>query len=94
MYFLSSRCRFEVSLQRIDQLKNFDVRYIVMEDLETGNRHEVIHLNFTAWPDHGAPETAVPLLKVSSRCTDFSGVFNYCMLVLIIKYVCLLTIFA
>ena len=89
MYFLSSR-RFEVSLQRIDQLKNFDVRYIVMEDLETGNRHEVIHLNFTAWPDHGAPETAVPLLKVSSRCTDF----NSWMLVLIIMYVCLLTIIA
>jgi len=41
-----------------------DIRHLTVKDLETGKRQRVVHMNFTQWPDHGMPESALPLLQV------------------------------
>jgi protein tyrosine phosphatase len=55
--------RFEISLTQVQRLESFDIHHIKMEDLESGRIHRVTHLNFTGWPDHGSPESGLPLLK-------------------------------
>ena len=66
--------RFEISLIQIQPLHDFDIRQIKMEDLETGIVHRVLHLNFTTWPDHGTPESAIPLLQVIHCCPYLLGI--------------------
>ena len=56
--------RFEVSLLRLYELADYDVRHLEVVDLETEKKHRVIHMNYTRWPDHGMPESAIPLLQV------------------------------
>lgn len=35
-----------------------------IEERDTKSVREVTHIQFTSWPDHGVPESALPLLRV------------------------------
>ena len=59
--------RYELSLTRVQRLHHFDVHHIAMEDLETGRVHRLLHLNFTSWPEQGAPDSGRPLLQVKNK---------------------------
>lgn len=48
------------------ELNDYDVRHLEVFDLDTQKKHRVIHMNYTRWPDHGMPESAIPLLQVNS----------------------------
>ena len=56
--------RYRLSLLYQNVLDDFDIRSILIENLETGESRSVCHLNYTTWPDHGVPQSAVPLLQV------------------------------
>ncbi|KAK3601912.1 hypothetical protein CHS0354_041851 [Potamilus streckersoni] len=55
--------RYRLNLLREDPLDEFDVRYIEMEDLVGGESRIVYHINYTTWPDHGLPHSAMPILQ-------------------------------
>ncbi|XP_064639301.1 tyrosine-protein phosphatase non-receptor type 13-like isoform X2 [Lineus longissimus] len=55
--------RYEVSLSKSETLEHFIINTIRMSDSETGMSRDVIHLNYTTWPDHGTPSSARPLLQ-------------------------------
>ena len=55
---------FFVRLMRSYSLQDIDVVQVTMEEPGTENKQEVILLQYKGWPDHGAPDTAMPLLKV------------------------------
>ncbi|XP_072164796.1 tyrosine-protein phosphatase non-receptor type 13-like [Diadema setosum] len=55
--------RIEVRLEGHQVLENFGVRRILMIDTETNEVHHVTQLNFTTWPDHSVPPSALPLLR-------------------------------
>ena len=59
--------RYEVRLIRHQSLTHVAINYIRMTDLDTNHTHSVLHLNFTTWPDHGAPTDTLPILRVSLR---------------------------
>ena len=67
--------RYKISLLSVHSLADFKVRLIEMEDLESGESHCIYHLNFTTWPDHGAPDSAIPILKMIRfmRCIHERG---------------------
>ena len=50
----------------VQQLEYLNMYQISMEDLETGQTHQVSLLNFTAWPEQGSPDTGIPLLQVGT----------------------------
>lgn len=56
-----------MTLLKLIHLKDFDIRHLEVMDLETSRKQKVIHMNYTKWPDHGMPQSAVPLLKVSAE---------------------------
>ncbi|XP_013396442.1 tyrosine-protein phosphatase non-receptor type 13 [Lingula anatina] len=55
--------RYQLSLLRETILQHVHIRYLKLEDTKTSKSQEVIHLNFTSWPDNGVPQTATPLLQ-------------------------------
>ncbi|XP_050390913.1 tyrosine-protein phosphatase non-receptor type 13 isoform X2 [Patella vulgata] len=55
--------QYEVSCESKQRLNDFIIRYIKMEDMTSGRIHRIVHLNYTTWPDHGTPDTALPLLQ-------------------------------
>ena len=42
---------------------------LTLEETTTGKERTVTLLQFLSWPDHGAPDTALPLLRVSTHNT-------------------------
>ena len=55
--------RFQLRLDNLQTLEHFDIRKISMTDTQTNSIHYVTHMNFTTWPDHGVPASALPLLR-------------------------------
>ncbi|KAL3876548.1 hypothetical protein ACJMK2_034389 [Sinanodonta woodiana] len=55
--------RYRLNLLHVDPLDDFDVKYIEMEDLVGGESRIVYHINYTIWPDHGIPYSALPILQ-------------------------------
>lgn len=55
--------QLRLSLLYQNSLDNFDIRNILIENTETGESRCLYHLNYTTWPDHGTPTSAVPLLQ-------------------------------
>ncbi|XP_078359591.1 tyrosine-protein phosphatase non-receptor type 13-like [Oculina patagonica] len=52
-----------VSLQRKEDFDSFLEREFEITNLQTGETRTVSHINFTTWPDHGVPKTAVELIE-------------------------------
>ncbi|XP_022779941.1 tyrosine-protein phosphatase non-receptor type 13-like isoform X3 [Stylophora pistillata] len=52
-----------VSLQRKEDFDSFVEREFQINNLQTGETRTVSHINFTSWPDHGVPKTAVELVE-------------------------------
>lgn len=44
--------------------------------LQSNVTHHVTHLNFTSWPDHSVPDSAMPLLRYIRYMRKLSGEFN------------------
>ncbi|XP_033112583.1 tyrosine-protein phosphatase non-receptor type 13-like isoform X2 [Anneissia japonica] len=55
--------RFEIRLDSLQTLENFDIRRMTITNLKTSEIQHVSHLNFTTWPDHGVPTTSIHLLR-------------------------------
>ncbi|GFR71734.1 tyrosine-protein phosphatase non-receptor type 13 [Elysia marginata] len=53
-----------VRLVRSYNLQDLEVVQVMIEEATTGARQEVVLLQYKGWPDHGAPDTALPLLKL------------------------------
>jgi len=53
-----------VTLVRVVELQDFDIRQLLVKEVSSGRVHEVRHMNYTRWPDHVVPESATPLLQV------------------------------
>uniref|UniRef100_S4RXF0 Protein tyrosine phosphatase non-receptor type 20 n=1 Tax=Petromyzon marinus TaxID=7757 RepID=S4RXF0_PETMA len=68
-YWPESRSRatevgpYRLVLEQQQTLKSFCIRVIMITKLETGIRQRVTQLQFTQWPDHGAPASAGPLVR-------------------------------
>ncbi|XP_008265860.2 tyrosine-protein phosphatase non-receptor type 13 isoform X8 [Oryctolagus cuniculus] len=58
--------RLRLALVRVQQLKGFVLRAMTLEDIQTGERRHISHLNFTAWPDHDTPSRPDDLLTFIS----------------------------
>ncbi|XP_062054525.1 tyrosine-protein phosphatase non-receptor type 13 isoform X5 [Lepus europaeus] len=58
--------RLRLALVRVQQLKGFVLRAMTLEDIQTGERRRISHLNFTAWPDHDTPSRPDDLLTFIS----------------------------
>uniref|UniRef100_A0A8C4TJT6 protein-tyrosine-phosphatase n=1 Tax=Erpetoichthys calabaricus TaxID=27687 RepID=A0A8C4TJT6_ERPCA len=46
--------------------------------LENGNKHKIRHFHFTAWPDHGVPESTNLLIYNKSHLTENSPFISHC----------------
>ncbi|XP_071952014.1 tyrosine-protein phosphatase non-receptor type 13-like isoform X2 [Antedon mediterranea] len=55
--------RFEIRLDSLQTLENFDIRRMTISNLKTSEFKQVSHLNLTTWPDHGVPATSIHLLR-------------------------------
>ncbi|XP_078715730.1 tyrosine-protein phosphatase non-receptor type 13-like isoform X2 [Lampetra fluviatilis] len=68
-YWPESRSRatevgpYRLVLEQQQTLKSFCIRVIMITEVETGIRQRVTQLQFTQWPDHGAPASAGPLVR-------------------------------
>ena len=67
LYIGNFICRFEIMLRQSHHLADFDINHIEVKERELGEVRLVTHLNYSSWPDHGAPENGSPLLRVSSH---------------------------
>ncbi|CAL1543398.1 unnamed protein product [Lymnaea stagnalis] len=56
--------RLRVQQIRSYQLQALEVVQMTIEEINTGAGREITLLQYTAWPDHGVPDTALPLLKL------------------------------
>ncbi|CAH1795007.1 unnamed protein product [Owenia fusiformis] len=65
--------RYEVSLVKLIELEKFDVRQLKMTDRESGTSHNIVHLNYTGWPDHGVPHTARSILQYVQLIHTFNS---------------------
>ncbi|WAQ95216.1 PTN13-like protein [Mya arenaria] len=54
---------YRLSLLYENELEAFTVRSVLMEHVESGDTRRIYQLNYTAWPDHGVPPSALPLLQ-------------------------------
>ncbi|XP_043935753.1 tyrosine-protein phosphatase non-receptor type 13 isoform X1 [Protopterus annectens] len=52
--------RLQLTFLKSQQLKSFLIRIFELQDVQTCKFHCVTHLNFTAWPDHGTPDSSQP----------------------------------
>ncbi|XP_046560212.1 tyrosine-protein phosphatase non-receptor type 13-like [Haliotis rubra] len=52
-----------VSLKSHQVLDNVHIRHIVLHEHKSKMMMNIAHLNFVAWPDHGVPDTALPVLQ-------------------------------
>ncbi|TRY98648.1 hypothetical protein DNTS_005895 [Danionella cerebrum] len=63
--------RLRVTLVKQQQLENFIIRLIQLQDTQVNTRapallYQVTHLNYTGWPDHGTPTEPEQLLTFIS----------------------------
>ncbi|ELT89390.1 hypothetical protein CAPTEDRAFT_167635 [Capitella teleta] len=74
----------EISKVKQRSLANVGVSWLSMRDTATGETHPVMHLNYTTWPDHGAPLNALPLLRyirlvhLSENTSDPAPIVVHC----------------
>ncbi|CAG5126931.1 unnamed protein product, partial [Candidula unifasciata] len=61
---LADKGMLVVTLARSYQLEDFTVNQMYIENKDTRSTREVTQIQYTSWPDHGVPETALPLLKL------------------------------
>ncbi|ESO95857.1 hypothetical protein LOTGIDRAFT_227187 [Lottia gigantea] len=54
---------YEVNLKSSQSLNDIDIRYINITHCPSGKIKHIIHLNYTTWPDHGTPQSAIPILQ-------------------------------
>ncbi|PIK61868.1 putative tyrosine-protein phosphatase non-receptor type 13 [Apostichopus japonicus] len=67
---------FEIKLEEVSKLEHFHIRQLLMTHKESNVTHHVTHLNFTSWPDHSVPDSAMPLLRYIRYMRKLSGEFN------------------
>ena len=54
-----------MSLLKEQTVEDFDIRHLMLHNMDSDEEREIVHLHYTTWPDHGVPDTAYPLLRVS-----------------------------
>nr|XP_033818902.1 tyrosine-protein phosphatase non-receptor type 13 isoform X2 [Geotrypetes seraphini] len=58
--------QLQLTLLKTHLLENFIVRLLALSNVQTGEVRNIIHLNFTAWPDHETPSQPDQLLTFIS----------------------------
>ncbi|XP_030044493.1 tyrosine-protein phosphatase non-receptor type 13 [Microcaecilia unicolor] len=58
--------QLQLTLMKTHQLESFIVRMLMLSNIQTGELRHIIHLNFTAWPDHDTPSHPEQLLTFIS----------------------------
>uniref|UniRef100_H3B2S0 Tyrosine-protein phosphatase non-receptor type 13 n=1 Tax=Latimeria chalumnae TaxID=7897 RepID=H3B2S0_LATCH len=58
--------RLKLTVTKFQQLDNFVIRILELENVQMGEVRQVTHLNFTSWPDHGTPNEPEQLLTFIS----------------------------
>ena len=54
---------FEIENRNIDKKNNFIISKLLLRNLKINQEKEIIHCQFTSWPDHGIPETANDMIE-------------------------------
>ena len=66
--------KFEVKVEKEDKKDMYVIRTIKLKNLENKEERQVYQIHFTAWPDHGIPDTSDGKVFVAFReinkCVD------------------------
>lgn len=54
---------FEIENKNVDLRDNFIISKLLIKNLKTDKEREVVHCQFTSWPDHGIPKTANDMIE-------------------------------
>lgn len=63
----------EVSLEATEMSKDYTIRIFNIRSLDTQESRKVHQYNYTAWPDHGCPESPASILKLLSAVRKSGG---------------------
>lgn len=56
--------KLTVTLEKIKVHKHYVIKTIKLYDMKTKKSRQILHYNYTAWPDHGSPESPTPILRL------------------------------
>ncbi|XP_069124056.1 tyrosine-protein phosphatase non-receptor type 13-like isoform X2 [Argopecten irradians] len=55
--------QYKVSLKSFQSTEHLDVRHIQIKNVTTREIRDIHHINYITWPDHGVPDSAIPILQ-------------------------------
>ncbi|ESO89817.1 hypothetical protein LOTGIDRAFT_218669 [Lottia gigantea] len=75
----------KVTLLEEEDYDNYTKRVLGLEDMETGDKREILHFHYTTWPDFGVPSSPTAFLNFlmsvrETGCleTDYGPAFIHC----------------
>lgn len=65
--------RLSVTLNETKTHKHFSTKTITLTDTVSNKKRKIVQFNFTAWPDHGAPESSLSILRLLTAIRKTGG---------------------
>nr|DBA17573.1 TPA: hypothetical protein GDO54_002999 [Pyxicephalus adspersus] len=65
-----------VSLKNESILPDWTIRDFLVTDIQTKQNKQLRHFHFTAWPDHGVPNTTDDLIRFRNLIRDYTAVHS------------------
>lgn len=62
-----------ITLKSIDDIKHYTVREILLKDDETDKSRTITQFHYTAWPDHGEPDSPTSFLRLLTAIRKSGG---------------------
>ena len=62
-----------VTLKKVEVKKHYTVRHMELHDSETGKTRSIVQFQYTAWPDHGQPNSPTSFLRLLAAIRKSGG---------------------